>query len=98
VDRRPTGNFTVEEPLLATYDFHSLIDCHGTGALTMRHGAANPCDSEPSADGYVIEVSAPKVQLVQPVLGDSQGVVTLQAQMRLLPTDAGNDELLIKVR
>lgn len=98
VDRRPTGSFVVQEPLLAEYNFHELIACHGTGALTIRHGAANPCDDEPDSDGHIIEIEAPQVQLVQPVLGDSQGIVTLQAQMRLMPTDAGDDELLIRVR
>jgi len=97
-DRRPTGSFVIEEPLLDDYDFHALVACHGTGALTIRHGAEDPCEDTPSEAGKVIEISAPRVQLVQPVLGDSQGIVTIQAQMRLLPTDAGNDELLIKVR
>lgn len=97
VDRRPAGNFTIEEPLLATHNLHELIACHGTGALAIRHGAADPCEETPTADGKIIEISAPKVQLVQPVLGDSQGVATLQAQMRILP-NAGNDEIMFKVR
>jgi len=87
-DRRPVGQFTVEEPLLATKDLHAFIAAHNTGALAIRHG---------TAAGKIIEISAPKAQLVQPTIGDSQGIATLQTQMRLLP-DAGNDELLIKVR
>ena len=88
VDRRPVGQFTIEEPLLDTKDFHEFIATHDTGALQIRHG---------TAAGKIVEITAPKAQLVQPVLGDSQGIVTLQTQMRLLPDD-GNDELLIKVR
>ena len=97
VDRRPGGSITIEEPLLATHDFHEFIACHDTGALAIRHGASEPCEETPTADGKVIEITAPKVQLVQPQLGDSQGIVTLQAQMRFLP-DAGNDEILILTR
>jgi hypothetical protein len=96
-DRRPGGSITLEEPLLATFDLHEFIACHDTGALSIRHGASEPCEETPTADGKVIEITAPKVQLVQPQIGDSQGIATIQMGMRFLP-NLGNDEIKILTR
>lgn len=47
--------------------------------------------------GHTIELRA-RAQLTQPRYGEREGVQTLQLGLRVLPSDAGNDELEIRVR
>lgn len=88
VDRRPAGSMTVEEPLLATKDLHAIIANHEPKAIAITHG---------STAGNQIEITGPKVQIVSPQIGDSQGIKTLQTSLRWLP-DEGDDELKIRVQ
>ncbi|WP_271270219.1 phage tail tube protein [Aliamphritea hakodatensis] len=87
-DRSPSGSCTIESPDIATKDFHAIIAGHELGAMTFTHG---------KTPGNVVKFDMPKVQLLQPNIGDSDGIATLGLNLSVLP-DAGDDDLKITVK
>ena len=91
-DRAPAGSLTVEAPELATKDFfaasasHSGVTLH---PLSVVHG---------TAAGQIVELTAPQVQLSGISMGDSDGILTYSMNTRLIPTDAGDDELVLTLK
>lgn len=88
-DRAPSGSITFDMPAIGTKDFHDIIADHGTGAVHFVLG---------STAGSIIQVLVPQAQLLQPQITDADGIASLQCGMRLIPTDAGNDELFLTIR
>jgi hypothetical protein len=91
-DRAPAGSLAVEAPDLATKDFFSAAASHNgvtTVPLSVIHG---------TVAGSIVEIAAPKVQLSSISMGDSDGLLTYTMDMRLIPTDAGDDEFVLTVR
>lgn len=91
-DRTPTGQVTVEAPDLATKDFFDAVASHDgvtTGPVELVHG---------TVDGSIVELKAPNVQLSSISANDSDGILTYQMDARLIPTNAGDDELQLIVR
>ena len=58
------------------------------GALQIVHG---------TVAGNIVQVDAPKVQLLEPSYGESQQLVTIAAGLRLTP-DTGDDDIKITVK
>ena len=85
VDRKPTGSVSLEEQALATKNFHSLTLDSTLGALQVVHG---------TTAGSIIQIDAPKVQLLSPTYADSNGVLMLNMNLSFTP-NAGDDELII---
>ena len=88
VDRKPAGALTIESPNVSTRDWFTSIKANETGTLQIIHG---------NTAGSIIEVNAPKVQLLQPKYGDSQGVSTLESSLSFIP-NLGDDELSLVFR
>ena len=88
-DRGVTGTLTIEEPLLATKNFHAICAAHTTVAMQYIHG---------TAAGGIIQIDCPHVQLLQPTIGERDGVATLSFQLSVIPSASGNDEVTIKVK
>jgi hypothetical protein len=91
-DRTPSGQLTIEAPDLATKDFFSAVASHDgvtTETLKVQHG---------TTDGAIIEFDAPVVQLSGISFSDSDGILHYQMDARLIPSDSGNDELIVTVR
>jgi len=91
-DRTPTGNVTVEAPDLDEKDFFAAVSSHNgvtTGTVGVVHGLA---------EGATVELKAPKVQLSSISMNDSDGITTYSMDARMIPTDAGDDDLLLIVR
>jgi len=87
-DRAPSGNCTIDKPTLAAKDYEAIMAAHTTGALQFVHGATS---------GNIVEIDAPAVQLLQPNIGESNGIATLGMNLSLIP-NAGDDELKITVK
>ena len=85
VDRKPTGSVSLEEQALATKNFHGLALDSTLGALQVVHG---------TTAGSIIQIDAPKVQLLSPTYADSNGVLMLNMNLSFTP-NAGDDELII---
>lgn len=85
-DRKSVGSVTLEDELIATKDWWTIVKAGTTGALAFTHGtvAANK-----------IQLTGPAVQLTDPKLSESNGISMLTMGMEFTPTAAGNDEFAI---
>ncbi|MCU7917068.1 MAG: hypothetical protein KZQ95_01765 [Candidatus Thiodiazotropha sp. (ex Epidulcina cf. delphinae)] len=86
VDRQPGGSINFVAPTLATQNFFTTAKVNTLGALQIVHG---------TAAGNTVTINVPRAQLLQPTYADANGETTLQANLSLIPTDAGNDEVTI---
>ena len=85
-DRKAAGSLSIEATTVAAKDWWTAIKNNTLGYLAIRHGLTS---------GNLIALSAPAAQLIQPSYQDSDGVTMLQASMALMPTSAGNDEIVL---
>lgn len=90
VGRKMTGSVTIDAPALATKDFFAIsrTDPPTLAALQLIHG---------NAAGEIIQVDAPKVQILPPAYTESDGLAGLEMGLKFLP-DTGDDELKITVK
>lgn len=88
VDRESAGSIKIEAPDLTTIDFWDKAKKSTTGPLQLIHGLIA---------GEIIQIDAPKVQVLNPGYEDQDGTLMLNMNLDLLP-DAGNDELVITVK
>jgi len=88
VGRAPTGSVTIDAPAYDTLNLPKTAKDGTTGALSIVHG---------SADGAVVEVSAPKVQVSSVSYAEDNGVMQAQVDMAFIP-DKGNDKIKITTR
>ena len=88
VDRKPTGSVSLEEQALATKNFHDIALNSTLGALQVVHG---------TTAGSIVQIDAPKVQLLSPTYANSNGVLMLNLNLSLTP-NAGDDELIITAK
>lgn len=88
-DRSPSGQVTIEAPVLSTKNFFTIAKANTTGALQLIHGVT---------DGHIVRFDAAQVQVLQPKYGDSDGIATLQMGLSVIPTSAGDDDFKITVK
>lgn len=89
VDRQPGGSVEFEATDMATKNWFTVTKDKTPGAINLVHG---------SVAGNIIQIQAPNVLVGTPKYGDDSGVVMLTANLELMPSGAGNDELSIEVR
>lgn len=82
---KPSGSITQQATTVADKDWWTAIGNVDVGAFSFIHGLEV---------GNTIKVDACRAQLTKPSYGESDGVVTLQTGLKLLP-DLGNDELIL---
>jgi hypothetical protein len=88
-DRKPGGSLSLEMTSVATKDWLAGVEAANTGALSVVHG---------TTAGNIVALSCPGAQLTQPKYANSQGVMMLQGNLKLVPGAAGNDEYTLVVR
>lgn len=84
-DRNPSGQCSLETEPVATKDWYTIIKNGTQGALQLVHG---------STAGLIVQIDAPKVQLITPTFSDSDGISMFNTNLSLLP-NTGNDELIL---
>ncbi len=84
-DRKPTGSVSFEATTIATKDWFTISKANTLGALSLIHG---------TADGFKVEIAAPKVQLDGLSYSDSDGIAMLNSNLIFTP-NTGNDEFTI---
>ena len=89
IDRAPAGQIAIEAPAISVKDWFESARISETGPLSMSHGLI---------EGNIVDFDAPLVQLISPSYGESDGIATIQAALSLIPTSAGNDEMVITVK
>jgi len=84
VDRKVTGQVTIECPTPDVKDFIAICRAGTTGALALTHG---------TTAGNKGILAASTVQLTNPKTSEGDNMVMLAMDMIFLPSDSGNDEL-----
>jgi hypothetical protein len=83
-ERKTSGNVSIEAPDLSVKDFFSDAKNSVTGALAIQHG---------QVPGLICKIDCPKVQVTSPKYGDNEGTASLDMDLILIPSAAGNDEI-----
>ena len=86
--REATGEIVLRDPGVKARNFFGDVADQAVRDIVYTLG---------DQPGNSVEVRA-RAQLTQPRYGEREGVQTLQLGLRVLPSDAGNDELEIRVR
>ncbi len=87
-NRLPVGQATFEYDTIATKDWWTIAKNGTLAALSLVHG---------TTAGNIVQIDAPKVQIISPSLSDDTGIAMLSVNMALQP-NTGNDEILISVK
>jgi len=69
---------------LSVKDFFIDAKNSVTGALAIQHG---------QVAGLICQLDCPKVQVTSPKYGDNEGTASLDMDLILIPSAAGNDEI-----
>lgn len=88
VDRNARGSVRMEDELIATKDWWTIVKNGTLGALNFVHGATA---------GNIITVAAANVQITEPDISTEDSLAMLGCAMELQPSAAGNDEFSITV-
>lgn len=89
VNRNTTGQLTLDARAIATgTNLVKRAKEGDTGSFWLQHG---------TADGDIVEIFAPDIQLGSPTYQDRQGTFQIQTNFAALPV-LGNDELYITAR
>ena len=87
-NRAPSGQTSIEMVPVASYAWHEAVRLGTLDAFSVVHG---------SVAGAIIQIDAPKVQLISPQYADSDGVAMINLGLDFQP-DTGNDEIVITVK
>lgn len=85
VDRKPAGSTTFEKDPIATKNWYATVLGGSLAPVQLIHG---------SVAGSIVQVDAPKVQLINPEETEADGIAMLQAGLSFIP-NAGNDEFTL---
>jgi hypothetical protein len=83
-DRKSSGSVSVEAPNLDVHNFFLDAKNDVTGGLSIQHG---------QVAGFICKIDCPKVQIASPKYGDNDGTTSIDMDLVLIPTAAGNDEI-----
>lgn len=82
--RSASGSTTILAPELDQHNYFDDAKNSVTGTLSIQHG---------NTAGKIVTVACPKVQAKAPKYGEFEGQATLDMDLKLIPTSAGNDEI-----
>lgn len=85
-DREPSGSVEIEKPSIATKDFPTLIKAGTLGQISLLHG---------TVVGNQVAFDAVQAQLTNPRYGSQDGDITWQHDLAFMPSNTGNDELVL---
>lgn len=87
-DRESSGSITIMDPTLAEWDYYAAVRDVILGGLSVIHG---------KTPGNIVAIEAVSTQVSKPSYENKDGDVALKADITILPTDTGNDEIKILV-
>ncbi len=87
-NREPTFQVVIENPTIAQKNYFSAISGNTLDTMQLIHG---------SVAGSIVQVDAPKAQLMNPRFGERNGLTILTMDGQLHP-NAGNDEVKVTVK
>ncbi len=89
LDRKPTGSVRFQAPPISTKNFFVIAKDGQLGSMQLEHG------TDP---GHTVRIDCPRVQILQPRYGNESGAAAITANLSLIATDAGDDEIRITVK
>lgn len=87
--RTPTASVSIEAPPLGAKDFFALASAQTPVAVALQQG---------TSAGGIAEFTMGQVQVLNPRYRDSEGTLMLDMELVPLPTSAGDDECLLRIR
>lgn len=87
-NRSPSAQTSIEMVSVATKAWHETVRLGTLGTFALTHGVGA---------GNIIQIDAPKVQLLTPQYADSDGVAMINMGLGFQP-DTGNDEITITAK
>lgn len=87
-DREPSGSIKLDAPALASKNFFAAAMAGELAPLHLQHG---------TSPGNIVEIDCPRVQLLAPKYGESQGIAQLEMNLEPKP-NAGDDEIKFTFR
>lgn len=88
-NRSMGGVVLIEAPTLATKDYYAKALARQTVAMQLIHGITA---------GNIVQIDAPRLEFGAPVREDGDGDLMIRLPFALLPSAAGNDEILITTK
>lgn len=85
-DRTPGGDLTIDAPALSDKNWFSEVTGGGTVALALQHGQSAT---------NIVTINGAQTQLSTINNGDNDGELGHQFNMRMIPTDSGQDDFSI---
>lgn len=86
-DREADGSLLIQTPTLVAKDFFAIAKAETLGAIQLIHGLNA---------GNIVQIDAPKVQLLAPDYNDSDGIVMSSMNLVVTP-DTGDDEIKLTI-
>jgi len=83
-ERKASGSVSIESPDISVHNYFADALNSVTGAVAIQHG---------QTAGLICKIDCPKVQVSNPKYGDNEGTASLDMDLTLIPTAAGNDEI-----
>lgn len=87
-DRKSTGKVKLEDELVATKDWWTIIKAGTLGTLACTHG---------TAAGNKVQITGSNVQLTNPSIDQDQNIAMLGLDLHFTPSSAGNDEWAVVI-
>lgn len=84
--RKSVGSITIRDTLATTKDWVGMVN--KTVPFELVHGLAST---------NTVKVEAPRAQIGKPTFAEADGIQMVTLPLRYIPSDAGNDELVITV-
>lgn len=88
-DRASKGQVMFEAQRVADYDWFAAVRDGDSGSINIVHGLTA---------GNIVEFVGTSVQIVNPQIGDSDGVAMMTVDTNFIPSTAGNDEWSLIIR
>lgn len=87
--RTPSASVSIEAPALGTKNFFALAEAQTPVAVAAQQG---------TSAGHIAEFLMGQVQILNPRYRDSEGTLMLDMDLVPLPTSAGDDECLLRIK
>jgi len=88
-DHPISGSISFQYPRLADFDIEGAAHDDMIGAFRLVHGTTG---------GATVEIAGAQVQITEPKMSDDDGIVSCDATLTFIPSDAGDDDVSIVVR
>lgn len=88
-DRKASGSVSFDAGLMATKNWFTIAEAATLGELSFSHG---------TTAGHRVDITTYNAQIVSPKYSGEDGIIKLDADLRFVPSNTGNDDFVMIVR